>query len=152
MTTSFRKEVIEWLRRQDVASKSNSGARNATAQTEEGNRPSTSAEGYTSISAIRPMPIILDQEMSRTASDRIRDILGLSRARQDYKKIEPFRVEEPYNLQQQEQRYQTIDPLSLTNPGSYEDKGLTRGIFRSSKERESEKEGLKDLTRMVGGC
>ena len=91
--TSFRKEVVEWLKGQDVASKSNSGARNATTQTGDIAQPSTSAEAYTSTAVSRAMSMALDREIPRTARDRIRNIFGLTRAKQDSKKIEPFRGE-----------------------------------------------------------
>ena len=104
VTTSFRKEVVDWLMGQDVAVRSTSGARNATAKTEEKAQPSTSAEENTSTSMSQHMSASLDQEMPRTAKDRIRNIFGLSTARKAYKKIKPFRVEatgvssSPYNL------------------------------------------------------
>ena len=87
--TSFRKEVFEWLKGQDMASKSNSGARNAATQTGERAQPSTSAE----VSTSAPMSMTLDQEMPRTA--RYRNIFGFTRAKQDSKKIEPFHGEAP---------------------------------------------------------
>jgi len=91
VTTSFRKEIIDWLTRQDVASKSNSATPNI-AQIERGTRSGT-PNASTSIS--QPVPITRDQEMSRTARDRMRNIFGLSRAWQDYKKIEPSLIGPP---------------------------------------------------------
>ena len=157
MTTSFRKEVIEWLTGQDVAARSNPGARNATAQ------PSTSAEEYTSASATQPRSSNIDQEMPRTARDRVRDIFGLSSARQDHMKIEPFRVGA---TAPRTNEYPSSDSAQYANArsgsgshdndgeGSYEtegrDKGWARGLFATSKEREREKGAQRELTRMIG--
>ena len=95
-TTSFRNEVIDWLAKQDVASKSNSATPNIVAQIERGTRPGTPAEENTSTSMSQPLPITRDQEMSRTR-DRMRNIFGLSRARQEhgYMRIEPFPLDPP---------------------------------------------------------
>jgi hypothetical protein len=74
-TSSFRTEVIDWLKRQDVASKSHSETPNAAIQED------------TSTPDSQPTPISRDQEPSR---NRIRNLFSVSRAKHDYKKIEPF--------------------------------------------------------------
>jgi len=127
-TTSFRKEIIEWLKRQDVASKSNSATPNIAAQIERGTRPGTPVEENTSTSMSQPVPITRNQEMSRTATDRMRNIFGLSRARRDYKTIEPFLIEPPamsplpHNYQQQGHRNQDVGQPLLMNTGPYASK------------------------------
>src|SRR5258706_474253 len=92
-TTSFRKEIIDWLKRQDIASKSNFETPHLV-ETGGGARAGTSAEESTLAPAPEspPTPISRDQDLSR---NRILNFFGLSRARQDeadenHKRIEPF--------------------------------------------------------------
>jgi hypothetical protein len=66
-TTSLRKEITDWLKRQDFASKPDSGTPNAAAQTEMGARASSSAEENVSTPA-------------RQERGWIRNFLGLSGA------------------------------------------------------------------------
>ena len=85
-TTSFRREIIDWLKKQDVASKANSGTPNLATQTRRGGRVGTSAEGNSSAPESQSIPIRSDQELSRS---RIRNFFGFSRARKGDKKMEP---------------------------------------------------------------
>ena len=88
-TTSFRKEIIEWLKRQDVASKASSGTPRSATQIGRGGPAGTSAEENNLTPESQSFPIRGDQELS---SNRIRNIFGFSRARQDYMTIEPFQL------------------------------------------------------------
>ena len=91
-TTSFRKETIDWLKRQDFASKSNFETPNSATQT---GRAGAGAEENT-FAPGQPLPISRGQDLSR---NRTRGFFGLSRARQGHKPdtepdvekiIEPF--------------------------------------------------------------
>jgi hypothetical protein len=64
--TNFRREIIDWLKRQDVASKANSGAPNLATPTGRGARAGTSAEENTPAPESQPIPISSDQEQSRS--------------------------------------------------------------------------------------
>ena len=95
---AIRKEIIDWLKRQDAASKANSGTPNSTTQTRRGGRAGTSAEENNLTPESQSLPIRGDQELSRS---RIRNIFGFSRARQHHKKMEPeagqdYMVIEPF--------------------------------------------------------
>jgi hypothetical protein len=82
--TSFRTEVIDWLKRQDVASKSHSETSRGITQTGREVQTGTSAED-TYTPDIQPMAISRDQGPSR---NRIRNIFRAPRAKHDYKKAE----------------------------------------------------------------
>ena len=197
-TTSFRKEIVDWLERQDAASKSNSGTPNLATHTGRGGRAGTSAEENNLTPESQSFPIRGDQELSRS---RIRNIFGFSRAKQDYKKMEPevnqdYMVIEPFQLRPspppqpspEQPVYSNRDTLlhqqpiiSTTiyyqpsrptvaqagelsgvegldhgdhglSPSQDHGEGWVRSIFGRSKEREHEKEALKELRKMIGGC
>jgi hypothetical protein len=96
-TASFRREIIDWLKRQDVASKSHPGTPSVATRTGRGLRTSTSVED-TSTPESRPIPRSRNQELLRS---RIRFFFGLSRAKQadEGDKIEPFGPLTPPPLQ-----------------------------------------------------
>jgi hypothetical protein len=125
-TSSFRTEVIDWLKRQDVASMSNSGTPNAATQIGRGARPSTSAED-TPTPENQPTPISPIQELSR---NRIRNFFSGDRSgggNHDNGDEESIHSEE-------------------------KDNSWARGFFGSPKERERGKEAQREVTRMIGGC
>ena len=78
-TTSFRREIIDWLEGQDIASKSNLETPYFAAQT---GRAGTSAEKNTFALESQPTPISRDQDLS---SNQIRNFFDLSIARPDYR-------------------------------------------------------------------
>ena len=99
-TTSFRREIIDWLKRQDVSSKSNFQTPNSATQT---GRAGTSAEENTFAPKSQPSPASHDQDLSR---NRVRNFFGLSRARQEYKNTEP----------DVERDHQILEPFPWTPP------------------------------------
>jgi len=90
-TTNFRREIIDWLKTQDVASKTSSGIPNFATQTWSGARAGTRATEHTSAPRNQLTLVFGDQGLSRS---RIRNFFGLSGAKQEYKKTEPEAIQD----------------------------------------------------------
>ena len=157
-TTSFRREIIDWLKRQDAASKANSGTPNVATETERGGQAGVSPEENDSTPENQSNPIRGNQEMSRS---RVLNFFGFSSARQRHKKMEP----------EADQKYMVIEPFQLWPPllsqlsgvggpddgddstdSQVDSEGWARSTFARPQEREHEREALRELRRMIGGC
>ena len=83
-TTNSGKDIIDWLKRQDVALKSHSGTPNTTTQAGRGVRTGRITEENTSTLASQPILIGRDPQLSK---NWLRTLFGLSKAKQDHKKM-----------------------------------------------------------------
>jgi hypothetical protein len=125
-SSSCRREAIDWLKGQGVASKSHSETPNAATQTGKGVRTGASAE-ETPTPVSQPIPISRDHELWR---NRIRSIFASDRSGGE--------------------SHDGGDDGSIHS--EEKDKSWARGLLGSSKEREREKGAQREVTRMIRGC